>query len=381
MNDVERPARTAARQDGPERAAAGEVARLLPAPAEWELPPGRHLHHKERLMRRIDHDLNPDPDPGTVPAGLPRGRRLLRPAVLLPAASLVVAGVLATTLAVDGGRGDGGPAVSGPATGTGTGAGTGATHEAAVTLDRIAAASMRTDASPVRDGQFVYVRSLVRSNEGTFEGPVKLGPPHKREAWMSQDPAAVTDLGWIRETGKGVPMSGEDLPIETAGADGTDETGAIGPGIRRPTYKWLATLPTDPGVLLTLLYKETGTADARESKNQAVFHEVGDLLGETIMPPRTAAALYRAAARIPGVREVPDAVDAAGRHGIGITREDPDALTRDEWIFDAHSLAYLGSRSYITADKKPGRPTVLYGSNAVLQRAVVDQHGMLPGDD
>lgn len=94
------------------------------------------------------------------------------------------------------------------------------------------------------------------------------------------------------------------------------------------------------------------------------------------MPPQNTAALYRAAARIPGVKEIPDAVDVAGRHGIAITREDASSATRDEWIFDKRSLAFLGARGFITHDKQKGITSdTLTGSTAVLQRAVVDHHG------
>ncbi|MET8326975.1 RNA polymerase sigma factor [Streptomyces sp. NPDC005181] len=42
--------------------------------------------------------------------------------------------------------------------------------------NRIAEASMKTGTTAVKDGQFVYVRSLVRANEGTFGGPWSSGP-------------------------------------------------------------------------------------------------------------------------------------------------------------------------------------------------------------
>ncbi|MCX4670130.1 CU044_5270 family protein [Streptomyces sp. NBC_01381] len=346
-----------------------ELAGLLPESAEeeWELPPGRHLHHKDLLMQQIDRD--------TTPVSVSPRRWLLRPAVLMPAAAaLAVAGILAATLPF--GDADGVRDM---------GAARGAEHGAAVTLDRIATASLKADTKPVKDGQFVYVRSLVRANQGEFNGPVKLGAPHKREVWMSQNPAPVTDIGMIRESGKGVPMSGQDVPIEASAEDGSDDTGAIPPGPDRPTYAWLASLPTDPDALLKKLYAETRVSDGRETKAQAVFDKIGGLLAETIMPPENAAALYKAVAKLPGVTEVPDAVDAAGRHGIGITIDESAYATRSEWIFDKKSFAYLGSRGYMTKDHKPGgkpgdqgNAEVLYSSDAVLDRAVVDQRGMEP---
>ncbi|WP_170843212.1 hypothetical protein [Streptomyces oceani] len=54
------------------------------------------------------------------------------------------------------------------------------------------------------------------------------------------------------------------------------------------------------------------------------------------------------------MRKVPDVVDAAGRHGVGITLKDTAYATRDVWIFDPDSFAYLGSRGYLAKDRKPG---------------------------
>ncbi|MGW7072527.1 CU044_5270 family protein [Streptomyces sp. NPDC054855] len=358
---------------------AAELARLLPESDEneWELPPGRHLHHKDVLMQQIDRDTAPGqkaPAPvGKAPASPRRG--LLRPAVLMPAAAaLAVAGIVAVTL---------------PSGGAGgvrdMGAGRGATPGATVTLDRIANASLKSGTQRVKDSQFVYVRSLVRSNEGELDGEVKIGAPYTEEVWLNQNPAPVTDIGMTRASGKGAPMDGQDLPIEASAVDGSDDSGAIPEGPDRPTYDWLASLPTDPDALLKKLYAETKVTGERETKAQAVFDRIGGLVGGTIMPPENAAAFYKAAAKLPGVVQVPDAVDAAGRHGIGITIEESAFATRGEWIFDKKTFAYLGSRGYMTKNHKPGgkpgkagNPEVFNGSSAVLERAVVDQRGMKP---
>ncbi|MEU5955346.1 CU044_5270 family protein [Streptomyces sp. NPDC047525] len=358
-------------------AEAAELARLLPESDEdeWELPPGRHLHHKDVLMQQIDRDTEPVHQ---APAALAPRRRLLRPAVLMPAAAgLAVAGILAATLPSGGSDGV-----------RDMGAGQGATPGAAVTLDRIANASLKSGTRPVKASQFVYVRSLVRGNDGELNGKVKLGAPYTEQTWFSQDPAPVTDIGMTRESGKGAQMPGQDVPIEASAVDGSEDSGAIPEGPERPTYNWLASLPTDPDALLKKLYAETRVIEGQETKAQAVFDKIGGLLGATIMPPENAAALYKAVAKLPGVTEVPDAVDAAGRHGIGITLDESSYTTREEWIFDKKSFTYLGSRGYMTKNHQPGgrpgregNPEVLYGSSAVLERAVVDQRGMEPAGE
>ena len=343
--------------------ARSEAEELLSAPAEWDLPPSRHLHFKDVLMQQIDRDRT---TPSTQASPAPR-RRLPRRVVLLPLASMALAGALVVTLSS-------GDHTSAPANGATTEAAK--ANGASVTLDRIAVAAMKTDATPVKDGQFVYVRSLTRSNVGTFEGPVELSPVHKREVWMSQEPGPVTNTGWIRESGKGAVMPGQEIPIESSDP--------VTAGVDHPTYKWLASLPTDPDALLKLLYAQT-RVDEGESKEQAVFSQIGDLVSETIMPPANASALYKAAAKIPGVTGIPDAVDAAGRHGIAITREDASSATRDEWIFDKKTLAFLGVRSYLTKNEGQGEgkgegstSDTLFGTSAVMQRTVVEQHGKAP---
>ncbi|MEY2241911.1 CU044_5270 family protein [Streptomyces sp. BF23-18] len=341
-----------------------DALELLSAPAEWDLPPERHLHYKDVLMQQIDQDLGHTPAAAPTPARAvpaPR-RRLTRPAVLVPLASTVLAGALALTLTLNGTGGGFGPTPADRAAG-----GSAYAQNASLTLHRIAVAAMASDVTPVRDDQFVYVRNLTVSNKGTFEGPVELGAPHTVETWTSQDPRPLKTLGWMRESGKDAVMPDETIPIES--------TDAVPAGIDHPTYTWLSSLPTDPDALLTLLRRDVRVSDG-ESREQAVFSLIGDLLSQTLMPPRNTAALYKAAARIPGVKEIPDAVDVAGRHGIAITREDASSATRDEWIFDKRSLAFLGARGFITHDKQKGITSdTLMGSTAVLRRAVVDRHG------
>ncbi|MHA5050714.1 CU044_5270 family protein [Streptomyces sp. SD15] len=332
--------------------ARSEAEELLSTPAEWDLPPSRHLHFKDVLMQQIDDDRTPSPQARPTPR-----RRLARAMVLLPLASMALAGALVVTLS-------GSDDTSAPTTRAAD------ANSASAVLHRIAVAAMASDATPVKDGQFVYVESLVRENKGAFEGPVRLGALHKREVWMSQEPGPVTNTGWIRESGKDAVMPGDLGPIES--------TAPVSAGIHHPTYKWLASLPTDPDALLKLLYGQTRVEEG-ESKEQAVFSSIGDLVSETIMPPANASAFYKAAAKIPGVKEIPDAVDAAGRHGIAITREDASSATRYEWIFDKGTLAFLGSRSYITKDEVKGITSdTLFGTSAIMERTVVDQHGKEP---
>jgi hypothetical protein len=108
--------------------------------------------------------------------------------------------------------------------------------------------------------------------------------------------------------------------------------------------------------------------------DQEAFVTIGDLLRTTIAPPKAAAALYRAAALIPGVTLIPDATDAAGRPGVAVGRIGPgvDGGIRDELIFSRATLQLLGERTVIA---RTGATTE---ASAIVARAFVDHYGQIP---
>ncbi|MFD7878901.1 CU044_5270 family protein [Streptomyces sp. NPDC059766] len=330
-----------------------EIARLLPAPADWDLPREQHLRHKELLMHRIDRDLAQEQATRTRPA-----RRLLRPALLAPVTALTLAGALAAGVALNGN--------GGTPPGTSSHRAAADMRPAAALLGRISDAAGERTTPQVRDDQFVYLREKSRGADLT-SGKAVLGPLQDREVWAAQEQGPLHKLGLVRE-------GGETLPINAELGD-TDGTPA---GINRATYRWLGSLPTDPDKLLAYLYANTPHAEGR-GRDQAVFEQIGGLVGG-VMPPATAAALYRAAAKIPGVTAAPQARDAIGRRGLGIARDDTDYGIRTEWVFDAKDYSYLGSRSYLIKDTSYGKAGTLLSSEAELELAVVDKAGQQPTD-
>jgi hypothetical protein len=341
---------TATGNDGRDESADHDLVRLLPQLADRDFPLSRHLHHREVLMNLIDNETD-------EAAARPARPRLLRPAFLVPVTALALAGALAAGLVVRGAED------AGSRRGT-----TQQARQSVVLLDRIANAALATDTEAVKDNQFVYVMGKGRGADET-SGKAVTGPLTDREIWRSQRQGPVKRLGLIRE-------DGETLPINADLSDSVRGRGTPA-GIDRPTYRWLASLPTDPDALLTYLYAKTPKTAGQE-RDQAVFDQIGALIAEQIMPPENAAALYKAAARIPGVTEAPDAVDAIGRRGIGIARDDTTYPQRSEWVFDATDLSYLGSRTYLTEDTSLGEAGTLLSSDAVLRRAVVDKAGERP---
>jgi hypothetical protein len=138
-----------------------------------------------------------------------------------------------------------------------------------------------------------------------------------------------------------------------------------------PTYRLLQSLPTDPRALLNYIYAATNGEGAAMGPDGEAFSAIGDLIKENVLPPQIYAALYRAAALIPGVTLVGHVTNAVGRPGIAISWADP--YDRSEWIFDQTTLQYIGERDY---DLKAHQ---VVGNTAILQKAYVAKVGQFPG--
>lgn len=104
----------------------------------------------------------------------------------------------------------------------------------------------------------------------------------------------------------------------------------------------LAALPRDPGKLLATIRDQTqGTGNSAD--DQAMVW-ISDRLRVGIIPADLRAALYRAAALIPGVTLVDRQATLDGRTGIAIGRVDRSDNTRHEIIVDPGNGQFIGER-------------------------------------
>lgn len=342
-----------------------ELGSLLPAPAEPELPADRHRLLRGHLMNEITEAPRPAPR---------RNRRFGRLALPALAGGLALAVVLA-----DGGAG----APTAPPAAEGAPLNVAPVAVAKV-LDHAAQVAESKPATAVTGGQFTYVKSLVAfSSMNAAAGAasdVTHDAPHQRELWLSVDGkqwGVLIEAGWKPvpaepRGGKDKSRSGEPAPR----ADGGQWLEPnLRPGLNGPTYEYLAALPTDPETLLRKVYKET--KGQGQTPDQEAFVTIGDLLREQLAPPAVSAALYRAAARIPGVSALDDAVDASGRHGVAVALV--HGGVRTEWIFDRSSYEFLGEREVVVDTGNVwGAPGTVVGQTAVLGRGVVDAAGERP---
>jgi hypothetical protein len=211
----------------------------------------------------------------------------------------------------------------------------------------------------VRDDQFIYSDSLVSYTTYTKVGGKMVGQtqsPHHETLWLPVDNARTGVSG----------IGGKIYHDRTPGS------------ITSPDYHFMETLPTDPDKLLDLLR----AAIAPDLKYAPAKHATADdllwgmlagLATQPVMPPKLAAAVYQAAAKVPGITLVKDVTDAAGRHGIGVSHNvvSFDKVT-ETWIFDPKTYQYLGEREVNTKDGSN------HGLTALLRYGVVDKIGDLP---
>ncbi|HEX9357900.1 MAG TPA: CU044_5270 family protein [Streptosporangiaceae bacterium] len=349
------------RRRGSDQRLIAELAELLPVPAQRDLPAGRQEAIKEHLMtelRQADHSEVHRERAGSR-------RRLAALTATAAAAAVAAAGLTLTALS-----GHHSPRSAGHHHQAG--------HvTAAQLLDEIAAAAARQPRLNVRDDQYMYIASEDRwsSTSMTIGGSQRtvVEPLHKREIWLSV--SDVCKPGLLRDPSPGLAMklNGGGLSCPNQGGWGD------------PTYRFLQSLPTDPHTLLNMIY--AATKGQGQSPDQEAFTTIGDMLREAIAPPDVGAALYRAAALIPGVRVIPHATDILGQSGIGVQfarrviqspapgvpyREtfDPNGLT---WIFNPSTLLWMGESDGTVHGKLTG--------SVVLKRAIVDRLGQLPGGE
>ncbi|MFF0391411.1 CU044_5270 family protein [Kitasatospora sp. NPDC004615] len=325
--------------------------------AERNLPAGRHQFHKEQLMAQIHEDLN-----NAVPAPV-RRNPFLRRAILLPAAGFALAGAVAAGAVLipqdHAARPAAGPALTGDI-------GNGDQKGAVQLLNRISLAAAEAPSPAVRPGQYVYLESQVAGiNVKDVDGkPTPFDTPlHTRRMWTSDN-----HRGWLSE-----PQQHVDAELELL---------RIG-RLEWPTYEYLASLPTDPDALLKKIREEIAY-EGQGGPDAEAFIAIGTLLRDTYLPAPVMSALYKAAAKIPGVVVVDDAVDAIGRHGVAVARTKESNGQRSEWIFDKSTFAFLGERTVQVGTPAPGqvvtKPGTVLVTAAVTKRAVVNEIKQIPSD-
>lgn len=353
-----------------------EAARLLPAPAAPDLLDDRLRVLKEHLMSEI-HQTAPAAGPGAAaPEAAPAPRRRKRRWVPV-VAPLAAAAVVAAVLTAAPGRHGAGSARPAPS-------------RATLLLESAADVVSRGPAVHVGHDRFVYVHTEVagRGNPVLAQWYDKQGHVHRQYAKVAEK---LTKPQSVREW---IPWSRSRAGAQAWGAKAPERLVFPAPGDGLAgnamhllsTLDALAALPQDPAEALQAIEAQISRQmdNAENTKaghhpavdRQMLFEYMGGMFQESV-DPRTTAFLYRVAAQVPGTTVIPDAVDAAGRHGVAVG-VDGRSDDREEWIFDKSTYAFLGLRDVTRHDTVIGKAGSVILVTAALGRAVVDHAGDMP---
>ncbi|MGW2589391.1 CU044_5270 family protein [Streptomyces sp. NPDC001515] len=318
---------------------------------------------EERAGRAAEEGLGQDGAPVTA-----RRRGLARPGVRRTLLAGLAAGAVAATVVVTSDGPGATPRPPRPMT-------------VAQVLDAAATAAAKEPERKPGPHQWVYTDQVVCTK----------GCEH-RLSWQRYDGARNAHYGPATSTGEPSVLVG-DAPRST-------RPGKIGDRPRE-TREALSLLPADPRKLLAristdrfyaleadpyaaLIHNSAGHGNQPELPEAttpgAQFARILFILqNEPGIPPRTAAALYRALALVPGTRLVDTpAHDAAGRRGLTLAF-DLDGEGRIPgrmrlFLFlDPDTYGYLGSRT----EPLDGRGHTL--SSARVAYGIVDHPGQVPG--
>jgi len=161
------------------------------------------------------------------------------------------------------------------------------------------------------------------SSGETFEGP-----------WPGEHtPLKVRGPGWICESYRNVSEAGRKDP-------------KVEPDCKAGDDHYRDDLPTDTEGMYERLYAG-GRKEANPS-DVAAFREVGEIVRGYYLPPKSRAALFSAAARIPGTTVTGNVTDLADRVGIAVGQA--WGGVRYELIFDPVTFAFFGEREVVDFD-------------------------------
>ncbi|MGW7533059.1 CU044_5270 family protein [Amycolatopsis sp. NPDC054798] len=148
-----------------------------------------------------------------------------------------------------------------------------------------------------------------------------------------------------------------------------------------PTERQLDELPRDPRKLYDLMAADLSVVN--KPKLGGVLNLAAQLLKTGTLPADLKESLYRAVAKIPGLKVTEQAANLDGRTGVALGVDPVDGTFRMEIIVDPVTGEFIGERrtqlkpvenDITTAGVKPG--TVTFSSS--VRTAVADEQGVVP---
>ncbi|MBT2550536.1 CU044_5270 family protein [Arthrobacter sp. ISL-65] len=323
-------------------------------------PPATLARGRNNLMSKIGSTSRPEATTRThAPAKVSPIRIRRRVLMASAAAALLVGGIVAADVVLPGQSG--------------------ATAEAAEVLNNAAAATIQTSDPVVGPGQYLKIETTAVYSAGSVAadgtqtswldktgGQVYVPADRKRE-WVwnreervpleSSSKAAKAAAAEIRKADQGRPK-GQPSIVGILRAPGGAFYGNKPTAIIGTPLTEAGSLPRDPRALLNIIQERT--KGAGPSPEMEALITIADALRTGVIPADLRAALYKAAALIPGVTVVDKQATLNGKTGTAIGIQSPDGGARQEIIIDPVTGLMIGERDVslkATADFPAGTAT------------------------
>lgn len=229
----------------------------------------------------------------------------------------------------------------------------GATAQAAEVLNNAAQTTIKTTDPVVNPGQYLKIRSTnvwstasVQADSSSYEWldtekSEMYIPDDRNGEWVWQRSGRVPTTFFSAESKEFVREQNIQPRPELLRAPNGTFYG--GPG---PFALDMSGFPRDPYRLLNNIYKQTLGKGQSVDGEALVF--IADLLRTGVVPADLRAALYKAAAMIPGVTIMEGQANLDGRTGVAIGRTEESGMARQEIIIDPQTGQLIGERSILT---------------------------------
>ena len=326
------------------------------------VPPAVLARGRDRLMNRAEAEATAGEQDNvrTLPVRRPwRRAALATAAAAVIAASFVVADVV------------------------GPGDRPGASAEAAEVLSDAATATIATSDPVVGPGQYLLVDTTAVYSATTSTGTEEYFWLESQDGQVYVPADLSAEWVWNREPRVPVQFFDEqsrqlaesqqldlldrgELVRGPAGDFYGSEPSILG---NIPLEEALGSSPRDPRQLLDLIYEQT--QGSGPTPDEAAFNAIADSLRTGVIPADLRAALYGAAALVPGVTVLDPQAAMDGRVGISLGMDTRFSGSRTEMIIDPKTGLLIGERE-VLLEAQYGAPAGTVISWTAVTTSVVD---------
>ena len=254
----------------------------------------------------------------------------------------------------------------------------GATAEAAEVLNGAAAATITSSDPVLAPGQYLLIDTKAVYSYGKYTEAGEFAwlvsqdsqlyvPADRSGEWVwnqePSEPVQFFDEASRREAERmaaeekipgrvvagAVPPEERNQPMRAAGGRFYDDTPRLTLNAR-PMEEVIATAPRDPEKLLEVVYDYQRNKGRGDTPYEEAFGTISDTLSTGVIPADLRAALYQAAALIPGVTVTDREATLDGRTGISLGMKTPGHNSRKELIVDPATGQLIGEREILLED-------------------------------